>query len=74
MDDKEYRHLIRDIKEKRMKIRVKEILTYIPECELEEARTKFRIDLYCELCRVHGKYVSVDWALKSIFNIEKGVF
>jgi len=68
MTDEEYSFLIRDIKEKRMMIRVKEILSYLNESEINDVRTKFSIDLYCELCRVHGKYVNVEWALKNIFR------
>ena len=67
MDDKEYSFLIKDIKEKRMKIRVNKILSQLDKFELNEAVTKFRIDLYQELCRTNGKYVCTNWALKNIF-------
>ena len=53
-----------------MKIRVKEILSHLTDYEKEEVETKFRLDLYKELCRVHGRYVNVKWALKNIFNKE----
>jgi Trm5-related predicted tRNA methylase len=70
MEDKEYESLIKEIKKKRLDVKIKKIVTTLRERKQSEETIKVKLELFQECCRLNDYQIDINWAMRNIFGIK----